>query len=80
MAQIFLNFGLVAETSYRHIVAARYCDLRVAKPPPFLGVSSLNLAALRSGHFFCPCAVLLSLGFVARAHVRRTLRTTLLPK
>lgn len=24
----------------------------IAKPPPFLGVSSLNLAALRSGHFF----------------------------
>src|SRR3954467_1377338 len=26
----------------------------IARPPPFLGVSSLNLAALRSGHFFCP--------------------------
>jgi hypothetical protein len=25
----------------------------IARPPPFLGVSSLNLAALRSGHFFC---------------------------
>ncbi len=24
----------------------------IARPPPFLGVSSLNLAALRSGHFF----------------------------
>ena len=25
----------------------------IVMPPPFLGVSSLNLAALRSGHFFC---------------------------
>src|SRR5580698_3165082 len=41
----------------------------IAKPPPFLGVSSLNLAAPRSGHFFCACAVLLPLGCVARAHV-----------
>src|SRR3569623_2767822 len=37
----------------------------IAKPPPFLGVSSLNLAALRSGHFFCPD--LLVSGFVARS-------------
>ena len=36
----------------------------IARPPPFLGVSSLNLAALRSGHFFC--ADLLGRGGVAR--------------
>src|ERR1700753_2917406 len=36
----------------------------IAKPPPFLGVSSLNLAALRSGHFFC--ADLLPRGGVPR--------------
>ena len=36
----------------------------IAKPPPFLGVSSLNLAAPRSGHFFAP--VLLVAGGVAR--------------
>jgi len=36
----------------------------IAWPPPFLGVSSLNLAALRSGHFFC--ADLLARGGVAR--------------
>jgi hypothetical protein len=36
----------------------------IAKPPPFLGVSSLNLAAPRSGHFFC--AVLLRPECVAR--------------
>ena len=35
----------------------------IAKPPPFLGVSSLNLAALTSGHFFC--LGLLPSGFVA---------------
>ena len=35
----------------------------IARPPPFLGVSSLNLAALRSGHFFC--AVILRSEFVA---------------
>jgi len=40
-----------------HEVTSSYCCSAVsrspiAKPPPFLGVSSLNLAALRSGHFF----------------------------
>src|ERR1041385_8677528 len=39
----------------------------IARPPPFLGVSSLNLAALRSGHFFS--AALLALGFVAASLV-----------
>src|SRR3569623_450317 len=44
----------------------------IAKPPPFLGVSSLNLAALRSGHFFCPD--LLVSGFVARSLAYRKVR------
>ena len=48
----------------------------IARPPPFLGVSSLNLAAPRSGHFFC--AGLLAAGCVARrswayAHCRSPL-------
>ena len=60
-------FRLAARTAFRHIVAARYCDLRSAMPPPFLGVSSLNLAAPRSGHFFCPGLL--------RPGVRRALRS-----
>ena len=35
-----------------HIVAARYCGSSSAKPPPFLGVSSLNLAAPSGAAFF----------------------------
>ena len=35
-----------------HIVAARHCELRSAMPPPFLGVSSLNLAAPSGAAFF----------------------------
>jgi hypothetical protein len=57
----------------------------IAKPPPFLGVSSLNLAALRSGHFFC--LGLLVSGFVApslvdpQVHVaRRSCPETKIPK
>ena len=54
--------------SCRQVVSPSYCCSAVsrsliAKPPPFLGVSSLNLAALRSGHFFC--LGLLASGFVA---------------
>ena len=42
----------------RQVATSSYCCSAVsrsliARPPPFLGVSSLNLAALRSGHFFC---------------------------
>src|SRR5271170_1463279 len=42
----------------RRAATSAYCCSAVsrsliARPPPFLGVSSLNLAALRSGHFFC---------------------------
>jgi hypothetical protein len=41
----------------RQVGTSAYCCSAVsrssiARPPPFLGVSSLNLAALRSGHFF----------------------------
>src|SRR5439155_7615717 len=43
--------------SCRQVGTSTYCCSAVsrssiARPPPFLGVSSLNLAALRSGHFF----------------------------
>src|ERR1700722_8153691 len=56
----------------RQAATSAYCCSAVsrsliAKPPPFLGVSSLNLAALRSGHFFC--LGLLASGFVAPALV-----------
>ena len=42
--------GQVATSSYCCSAVSRSL---IARPPPFLGVSSLNLAALRSGHFFC---------------------------
>ena len=56
----------------RQVGVSSYCCSAVsrsliARPPPFLGVSSLNLAALRSGHFFC--ADLLGRGGVAASLV-----------
>src|ERR1700760_4897696 len=51
--------GILLLSSCRRISLPSYCCSAVsrsfiARPPPFLGVSSLNLAALTSGHFFCP--------------------------
>src|SRR5579872_3533902 len=40
----------------------------IARPPPFLGVSSLNLAALRSGHFFTPVFRPVAVLLVAHGH------------
>src|ERR1700744_3471085 len=60
--------GILLLCSCRQNRVPSYCCSAVsrsliARPPPFLGVSSLNLAALRSGHFFC--LGLLPSGFVA---------------
>jgi len=46
----FVPCGQVGTPSYCCSAVSRSL---IARPPPFLGVSSLNLAALRSGHFFC---------------------------
>ena len=75
--------GILLLSACRRIPLPSYCCSAVsrsliARPPPFLGVSSLNLAALTSGHFFCPD--LLAAGFVARSLAyQRTRRFALLP-
>src|SRR5215469_12125577 len=45
----FVSCGQAATWSYCCSAVSRSL---IARPPPFLGVSSLNLAAPRSGHFF----------------------------
>ncbi len=72
----YFYFVLADEFVFHHIVAARYRDLLIARPPPFLGVSSLNLAALTSGHFFWRSFWLLAASLVA--HWQSQLRSSLL--
>ena len=46
------NFCACTEMAFSSYCCSAVLRSLIARPPPFLGVSSLNLAAPRSGHFF----------------------------